>query len=82
MMQISEKQVEAHISNLRGRLNYETKKATKLGFSTFQDYIKDKLIKEIEKQEQPLQVIPKIKRAKTKPIKKIAAPTSSCSCCP
>ena len=46
-MQISEKQVEAHISNLRGRLNYETKKATKLGFSTLQDYIKDKLIKEI-----------------------------------
>jgi hypothetical protein len=82
LMQISEKQVEAHISNLRGRLNYETKKATKLGFSTLQDYIKDKLIKEIEKQEQPLQVIPKIKRAKTKPIKKIAAPTSSCSCCP
>ena len=82
MMQISEKQVEAHISNLRGRLNYETKKATKLGFSTLQDYIKDKLIKEIEKQEQPLQVIPKIKRTKTKPIKKIAAPTSSCSCCP
>jgi hypothetical protein len=81
-MQISEKQVEAHISNLRGRLNYETKKATKLGFSTLQDYIKDKLIKEIEKQEQPLQVIPKIKRTKTKPIKKIAAPTSSCSCCP
>ena len=82
MMQISEKQVEAHISNLRGRLNYETKKATKLGFSTLQDYIRDKLIKEIEKQEQPLQVIPKIKRTKTKPIKKIAAPTSSCSCCP
>jgi hypothetical protein len=82
LMQISEKQVEAHISNLRGRLNYETKKATKLGFSTLQDYIKDKLIKEIEKQEQPLQVIPKIKRTKTKPIKKIAAPTSSCSCCP
>ena len=81
-MQISEKQVEAHISNLRGRLNYETKKAKKLGFSALQDYIRDKLIKEIEKQEQPLQVIPKIKRAKTKPIKKIAAPTSSCSCCP
>jgi hypothetical protein len=81
-MQISEKQVEAHISNLRGRLNYQTKKATKLGFSTLQNYIRDKLIKEIEKQEQPLQVIPKIKRTKTKPIKKIAAPTSSCGCCP
>ena len=81
-MQISEKQVETHISNLRGRLNYETKKATKLGFPTLHDYIRDKLTKETEKQEHPLQVTPKIKRTKTKPIKKIAAPTSSCGCCP
>ena len=81
-MQISEKQIEAHISNLRGRLNYETKKATKLGFPTLHDYIRYKLTKETEKQEHLLQVTPKIKPAKTKPIKKIAAPTSSCGCCP
>ena len=49
-MQISEKQIETHISNLRGRLNYETKKATKLGFPTLHDYIRDKLTKETEKQ--------------------------------
>ena len=81
-MQISEKQIEAHISNLRGRLNYETKKATKLGFPTLHDYNRDKLTKETEKQKHRLQVTPKIKQAKTKPIKKIAAPASSCGCCP
>jgi len=81
-MQISEKHIEAHISNLRGRLNYETKKATKLGFPTLHDYIRDKLTKETEKQEHPLQVTPKIKRKTIKPIKKIAAPANSCGCCP
>ena len=75
-MHISEKHIEAHISNLRGRLNYETKKATKRGFATLHDYIRDKLTKETEKQEHPLQVTPKIKRTKVKPIKKIAAPAS------
>ena len=80
-MQISEKQIEAHISNLRGRLNYETKKATKLCFPTLHDYIRDKLTKETEKQEHPLQVTPKIKGKTIKPIKKIAAPASSCGCC-
>ena len=45
-MQISEKHIDAHISKLRGRLNYETKKATKLGFPTLHDYIRDKLTKE------------------------------------
>jgi len=81
-MQISEKHIEAHISKLRGRLNYETNKATKLGFPTLHDYIRDKLTKETEKQEHPLQVTPKIKRKTIKPIKKIAAPASSCGCCP
>ena len=81
-MQISEEQIDAHISNLRGRLDYETKKAKKLGFSTLHDYIKDKLEKETERQEQQLQVTPKIKRTKTKKPKKISAPVGSCGCCP
>ena len=81
-MQISEKQIEAHISNLRGRLNYETKKATKLGFPTLHDYVRDKLTKEAEALEKPLQVTPTKKQIKSKPIKKITAPASSCGCCP
>ena len=31
-MHISEKHIEAHISNLRGRLNYETKKQQSAAF--------------------------------------------------
>ena len=47
-MQISEKQIEAHISNLRGRMNCETRKTTKLGFPALHDYIRDKLTKKMK----------------------------------
>ena len=47
-MQVSEETVEINVSNLRGRLNYETKKTAKLGFFTLYDYVKDKLTKEAE----------------------------------
>ena len=83
MIQVSEETVEKiYVSNLRGRLNYETKKAAKLGFFTLHDYVRDKLTKEAEALEQPLQVTPTKKRIKSKPIKKITAPASSCGCCP
>ena len=38
-MQVSEETVEIYVSNLRGRLNYETKKASKRGFFTLHDYV-------------------------------------------
>ncbi|MDB3962279.1 hypothetical protein N9427_03785 [Paracoccaceae bacterium] len=82
MIQVSEETVEIYVSNLRGRLNYETKKAAKLGFFTLHDYVRDKLTKETEALEQPLQVTPTKKQIKSKPIKKITAPASSCGCCP
>ena len=34
------------IDNLKGRKNYEQKKATKLGFSSLYSYFEDKLLKE------------------------------------
>ena len=34
------------IDNLKGRKNYEQKKATKLGFSSLYDYFEEKLLKE------------------------------------
>ena len=34
------------IENLRGRKNYEQKKATKLGFPSLYAYIEDKILKE------------------------------------
>ena len=47
-MLVSEEQVDDYVLNLRCRLNYETKKARKLGFSNIQDYVRDKLTKEAE----------------------------------
>ena len=56
MIQVSEETVEIYVSNLRGRLNYETKKAAKLGFFTLHDYVRDTLTREAEALEQLLQV--------------------------
>ena len=82
-MLVSEEQVDDYVSNLRGRLDYETKKATKLGFANIQDYVRDKLNKEAEALELSLRATPSVKPAKAKLVKKKkAVPTSSCGCCP
>ena len=82
-MLVSEEQVDDYVSNLRGRLDYETKKATKLGFANIQDYVRDKLNKEAEALEVSLRATPSMKPAKAKPVKKKkAVPASSCGCCP
>ena len=47
-MLVSEQQVDDYVLNLRGHLNCETKKTTKLGFFNIQDYALDKLNKEAE----------------------------------
>tara|TARA_B100001057_G_C22662163_1_gene876385 strand:- start:144 stop:392 length:249 start_codon:yes stop_codon:yes gene_type:complete len=81
-MLISEEQINAYVSNLKGRLNYETKKAAKLGYSTIQDYVKDKLSGEIEQLQLKLCATPSAKRAKSKSAKKKkAVQASSCGCC-
>ena len=36
-------QIEEFIANLKGRRAYEEKKASKLGFSNFEDYVADKI---------------------------------------
>ena len=82
-MLVSEEQVDDYVSNLRGRLNYVTKKATKLGFANIQDYVHDKLNKEAEALELSLRPTPSIKPAKAKLMKKKkAVPAGSCGCCP
>ena len=63
-MLVSEEQVDDYVSNLRGRLDYETKKATKLGFANIQDYVRDKLNREAEALELSLHAIPSKKPAK------------------
>ena len=81
-MQVTQDQVDDFIFYLKGRLAYETKKATKLGFSSIQEYVKFKLIKEAEEKEQSLKAIPKTKTSKVKPIKKKAVKPGTCGCCP
>ena len=65
------------IENLKGRRNYEEKKASKLGFTSLYAYFEDKILKEkkaYEKSEKELEEIKAASKAKNKQKK-------SCSCC-
>ena len=67
------------IENLKGRRNYEAKKASKLGFNSLYAYIENKILKEKEAAETKIleqsaakeEMIEERKREKKK----------SCSCC-
>ena len=64
------------IENLKGRKNYEEKKASKLGFTSLYDYFEDKILKKqkaIEDKEKELET------AKTD--NQIKKNKKSCSCC-
>ena len=64
------------IENLKGRRNYEEKRASKLGFASLYDYFEDKISKKqkaIEDEQKELEAI-KIED-QSKPTKK------SCGCC-
>ena len=64
------------IENLKGRRNYEEKRATKLGFASLYEYFEDKISKKqkaIEETQKELQA------AKTDNQPKAAK--KSCSCC-
>ena len=65
------------IENLKGRKNYEQKKATKLGFPSLYAYFEDKILKEkqaIEEQKKELEEIKSGTTSKNKEKK-------SCGCC-
>ena len=64
------------IENLKGRRNYEEKRATKLGFASLYDYIEDKILKKQKAMEEEQK---KIEDTKTgdRQIKS----KKSCSCC-
>jgi hypothetical protein len=64
------------IENLKGRRNYEEKKATKLGFASLYDYFEDKISrkqKAIEEEAKELET----SKADEQP----EANKKSCSCC-
>mgnify|MGYP001234373406 CR=1 FL=1 len=64
------------IENLKGRRNYEEKRASKLGFASLYDYFEDKISKKqkaIEDEQKELEAT----KAKGEP----KANKKSCSCC-
>ena len=69
------------IANLKGRKNYEQKKASKLGFSSLYEYFEDKITKEkiaVEDKRKELEEIKDHSELKNKDIYK---QKKSCSCC-
>ena len=72
-------QVLKIIENLKGRRNYEEKKASKLGFNSLYSYIENKILKEKEAEEAKILEQSTVKEdviEEKKPEKK-----NSCSCC-
>ena len=71
-------QIEEFIANLKGRKAYEEKKAIKLGFPNFEDYVVDKLKNQSSESSNickaPKQRVRRKNKAKNKPI-------SACGCC-
>ena len=64
------------IENLKGRKNYEEKKASKLGFASLYDYLEDKISKKqkaLEEKQKELEV------SRTENQSKVNK--KSCSCC-
>ena len=64
------------IENLKGRRNYEEKRASKLGFASLYDYFEDKISKKqkaIEDEQKESEVAKTDKEPKTS--------KKSCSCC-
>ena len=64
------------IENLKGRRNYEEKKASKLGFASLYDYFEDKISKKqkaIEEEQKKLEADKAEEQTKTA--------KKSCSCC-
>ncbi len=64
------------IENLKGRRNYEEKKASKLGFASLYDYFEDKISKKQKAFEEEQKELESPK-AKDEP----KANKKSCSCC-
>ena len=46
---VENSQIEEFIANLKGRKAYEEKKAIKLGFSNFEEYVADKISNDLSK---------------------------------
>ena len=65
------------IDNLKGRKNYEQKKAAKLGFSSLYEYFEDKILKKKAAEDIKIKELEEASKA----TKKIKKDSKSCTCC-
>ena len=72
-------QVLKIIENLKGRKNYEEKKASKLGFNSLYTYIEDKLLK--KKEELESEIVNQSEKKLEVVEEKKSEKKNSCSCC-
>ena len=78
-------QIIDQITNLKGRKNYEEKKAAKLGFRSLYDYFEDKIAKEKTATEVKVTYLKQLsvqkELLKKSKIEKKMEQKSSCKCC-
>ena len=75
---VENSQIEEFIDNLKGRKSYEEKKAIKLGFSSFEEYVANKILNNLSKSSDVCKAPKKQVRRKSKTKVK---PVSTCGCC-
>ena len=69
------------IENLKGRRNYEEKKASKLGFASLYDYFVDKVYKEKKSLEDEQKIVEEIETEEHLKNKSKKKESKSCNCC-
>tara|TARA_B100000676_G_scaffold299676_1_gene344348 strand:- start:52 stop:300 length:249 start_codon:yes stop_codon:yes gene_type:complete len=78
-------QIIDQITNLKGRKNYEEKKAAKLGFNSLYEYFEDKIAKEKTAAEEKVAYLKQLsvqkKLLKKSKIERKAEQKNSCKCC-
>ena len=77
---VENSQIEEFIANLKGRKVYEQKKAIKLGFSNFEDYVADKISNNFLESSNVCKVSKQRVRRKNK-TKPKTKPVATCGCC-
>ena len=75
---VENSQIEEFIVNLKGRKAYEQKKAFKLGFADFEDYIAEKISNQFSDASNVCKASKQRVRRKNKTKTK---PVTTCSCC-
>ena len=77
---VENSQIEEFIANLKGRKAYEEKKAIKLGFSNFEDYVADKISNNFSDAQNVCKASKQRVRRKNKNKTK-TKPLATCGCC-